>query len=68
MKMWYDKQVEKRHFSPGDKVLVLLPIAGEPLRAKFCGLYNIEKKVNDLNYVELLLTEESRKDWVMSLC
>ena len=59
MKEWYDKRAAARHFSPGDKVLVLLPIAGEPLRAKFCGPYTVERKVNDLNYV--IATPDRRK-------
>ena len=32
---------------------------GEPLRAKFCGPYEVEKKVNDLNYV--VSTPDRRK-------
>jgi hypothetical protein len=59
MKTWYDKKARERVFDPGDKVLVLLPIQGEPLRAKFSGPYTIESKVNDLNYV--VLTPDRRK-------
>ena len=40
-------------------MLVLLPIAGEPLRAKFCGPYSIERRVNELNYV--VATPDRRK-------
>ncbi len=32
------------------QVLVLLPIPGEPLRAKFCGPYTIDKKLSDVDY------------------
>ena len=39
--------------------LTLLPVPGEPLRAKFCGPYEVEKKVNDLNYV--VSTPDRRK-------
>ena len=34
MKTWYDKRTKTRMFKSGDKVLVLLPIPGHPLRAK----------------------------------
>lgn len=51
MKTWYDKRSKARTFKPGDKVLVLLPIPGQPLRAKYFGPFDIEKKVNDLNYI-----------------
>ena len=51
MKTWYDKKARRRVFKAGDKVLVLLPVVGEPLRAKFSGPYKIEKKISDLNYI-----------------
>jgi hypothetical protein len=51
MKTWYDKRSKARTFKPGDKVLILLPIPGQPLRAKYFGPFDIEKKVNDLNYI-----------------
>ncbi len=37
MKTWYDKKSGERVFNVGVRVLVLLPIHGEPLRDKFCG-------------------------------
>ena len=40
-----------RTFKPGDKVLVFLPIPNQPLQARYFGPYEIESKVNDLNYV-----------------
>ena len=51
MKVWYDKKAQKRTFKPGDKVLVILPIPGHPLRARYCSPYVIEKKVNEVDYV-----------------
>ena len=51
MKTRFDKDSRDRTFDPGDQVLVLLPIQGEPLRAKFSGPYQIEKKLNSVNYV-----------------
>ena len=35
MKTRADKKSEVRIFKPGEKVLVLLPLPGEPLKAKF---------------------------------
>ena len=51
MKQWYDKNVRNRVFEKGDKVLVLFPIPGHPLQARYSGPYEVESKVSDLNYV-----------------
>ncbi|KAJ8034287.1 hypothetical protein HOLleu_21057 [Holothuria leucospilota] len=59
MKAWYDKTTVKREFKPGDKVLVFLPVSGQPLQARFQGPYVIERKVNDTDYV--ILTPDKRK-------
>ena len=40
-----------RKFQAGNKVLILLPIPGQPLQAQYCGPYTIDKKVGDLDYV-----------------
>ena len=37
-------------FRVGDKVLVLLPIADNPLQARYHGPYTIERCINDVNY------------------
>ncbi|XP_066940971.1 uncharacterized protein [Macrobrachium rosenbergii] len=50
MKTNYDIGAQKRSFNPGDRVLVLLPIPGNPLRAQFSGPWKILKKCNDVNY------------------
>jgi len=49
-KRWYDKKSATRHFEPGQKVLVLLPIAGKPLEAKYQGPYVITSRVADVDY------------------
>lgn len=41
----------KRDFSPGEQVLVLLPMTGSILHAKFASPYFIERKLNETNYV-----------------
>ena len=51
MKVWYDKNARQRKFSPGDKVLVLFPISGQPLRARYYGPYVIERKLSEENYL-----------------
>ena len=38
-------------FSPGDKVLVLFPIPGHPLQARYHGPYTIESKVGKVYYI-----------------
>ncbi|XP_041461225.1 uncharacterized protein LOC121412478 [Lytechinus variegatus] len=54
-----DKKAEPRSFEPGSKVLVLLPIQGEPLRAKFSGPYVVEKNLGKETY--LVSTPDRRK-------
>ena len=45
MKMYYNRNVKAREYKPGDKVLVLLPLRGDSLQAKYHGLYKVLKKV-----------------------
>jgi len=59
MKTWYDTKARSRKFKPGDKVLILLPIPGHPLRAQYHGPCVIDKKVSDVNYI--VHTPERRK-------
>lgn len=47
MKSWYDCKAESRRFEPGDKVLVLLPIIGSALQARFSGPYVMERRLSD---------------------
>ena len=51
MKQWYDKRARQRSFKPGEKVLVLLPIPGNTLQARYSGPYCVEEKLSDVNYV-----------------
>ena len=59
MKTRYDKGTKERKFSPGDKVLVFLPVTGRPLQARYFGPYVIEKKISDTDYI--VLTPGRRK-------
>ncbi|XP_077977779.1 uncharacterized protein LOC144433347 [Glandiceps talaboti] len=51
MKKWYDKDARNRVFKPGDRVLVLFPIPGHPLQARYYGPYEIKSKINGVNYI-----------------
>ncbi|XP_055513664.1 uncharacterized protein LOC129710578 [Leucoraja erinacea] len=51
MKDWFDRKASSRNFSPGDKVLVLLPIPGSSLQAWYSGPYQVVKKVGERDYV-----------------
>ena len=64
MKKRYDRKAVSRNFSPGDKVLVLLPVLGSALQARYAGPYQVERRVGDLNYV--IATPDRRK--VTRLC
>ena len=59
MKTWYDKDARERQFNVGDQVLVLLPIPGSPLQARFIGPCTVLQKLGDLDYV--VSTPERRK-------
>ena len=51
MKQWYDKHAKERVFKPGDKVLVLFPIPGHPLQARYHGPCEVESKVGEVDYI-----------------
>ena len=50
IKMFYDKKITKFVFKPGDKILVLLPVQGNTLQARYHGPYKVLKRVSDLDY------------------
>ena len=45
-----DKESKERSLDAGEKLVIMLPIPGDPLRAH-SGPYVVEKKVSDVNYV-----------------
>ena len=59
MKKKYDVDAVERSFKPGQKVLALLPVPGNPLNSRFFGPYVIQKKLSSLNY--LVVTPDRRK-------
>ena len=59
MKTKFDKKLVSRSFKPGDKVLVLLPVPGHPLQARYFGPYIVSEKKSEQNYV--IKTPDRRK-------
>ena len=51
MKVWYDRKIKSRCFEPGDRVLVLFAVVGNPLQAKYSGPCKVVKKISDTNYL-----------------
>ena len=60
MKVWYDRKAKSRCFEPGERVLVLFSVIGNPLQAKYSGPYKVVKKISDTNY--LVKTPDRRKE------
>ncbi|KAK7166228.1 hypothetical protein R3I93_006107 [Phoxinus phoxinus] len=59
MKKHFDRKAVVRNFLPGDKVLVLFPIPGSSLSARFSGPYVIKSKLGETDYI--LHTPERRR-------
>ncbi|TWW71146.1 hypothetical protein D4764_17G0006290 [Takifugu flavidus] len=59
MKHRFDSKAEMCMFSPGDRVLALLPIPSSPFEARFSGPYTIKRKTSDTDY--LLATPDRRR-------
>ena len=49
-KTWYDKAARQRTFSPGQKVLVMLPTSDSKLLAKWQGPFEVEKQLGPTTY------------------
>ena len=63
MKIIHDQTSQIRTFAPNDKVLLFLPIPGNPLKSKFSGPYVVTQKLTPQNYV--ICTPDRRKDTQM---
>ena len=59
LKKTYDVDAIESSFSPGQKVLALLPVPGNLLNSRFFGPYVIQKKLSNVNYA--VVTSERRK-------
>ena len=68
MKMYYDRNVKAREYKPGDKVLVLLPLRGNPLQAKYHGPYKVLKKLMTWIILLKLQIAENLANCVILIC
>ena len=59
MKAYYDTKAKTRSFNPGDQVLMLTPMIGQPMSAKYTGPYEVVAKLSELNYI--VKTPDRRK-------
>ena len=68
MKVWYDRKAKSRCFEPGDRVLVLFPVVGNPLQAKYSGPIKwLRKLVTQITWSKLLIDVRKHK-CVISIC
>lgn len=51
MKQRFCHAAVTRNIQPGDKVLVLLPLLGSALSARFMGPYKILERLSDIGYL-----------------
>src|SRR6218665_382852 len=58
-KVWYDRKAREVSYDVGDQVLLLLPLVGKPLQAKYSGPYIVEKRLGEVDYV--VCTSDRRK-------
>ncbi|KAK7880059.1 hypothetical protein WMY93_033267 [Mugilogobius chulae] len=65
-KTWYDQKAKNRTFTPGQKVLLLLPTSENKLLAKWHGPYEITKQVSNVTY-ELFMPERLKKHQVFHI-
>ncbi|XP_072178543.1 uncharacterized protein [Diadema setosum] len=64
MKRLFDRKMKERHFEPGSKVLVLLPLQGDALKAGYAGPYVVEKRDGSLRFCTdyRLLNSKTKSD------
>ena len=68
MKVWYDRRIKSRCFEPGDRVLVLFPVVGNPLQANTLDLIKwLRKFMTQITWSELLVDIRKHKR-VISIC
>ena len=68
MKVGYDRKAKSRCFEPGDGVLVLFPVVGNPLQAKYSGPYKVVKKIVTQITFSKLLVDVRKHKCVISIC
>ena len=67
MKVWYDRKTKSRCFEPGERVLVLFPVVGNPLQANTLDLKWLIKLMTQITWSELLV-DLWKHNCVISLC
>ena len=50
-KLWYDRNARAIIYVPGQQVLVLLPVLGQPLAVKYQGPFTIVKQTSEVDYL-----------------
>lgn len=50
-KVWYDKKAKELSYKKSEQVLLLLPLIGKSLQAKYRGPYVIVKRLGEADYV-----------------
>ena len=58
-KSFYDKKAREVSYEVGEQVLLLLPLIGKPLQAKYSGPYTVERRLGEVDYV--ISTPDRRK-------
>jgi transposase InsO family protein len=58
-KSFYDKKAREISYEVGEQVLLLLPLIGKPLQAKYSGPYTVERRLGEVDYV--ISTPDRRK-------
>lgn len=59
-KVWYDQTARSRSFTPGEKVLLLLPSSESSLLAKWQGPYEVLRKAGEVTY-EIAMPDRRRQ-------
>src|SRR6218665_3392937 len=54
-KIYYDRKSQPDSLNVGDQVLLLLPLRGKPLHARYSGPYTVEARIGEVDYVVLNL-------------
>ncbi len=66
MKSQYVRRAVAQSFQPGDEVLMLLPVPGSSLSARFIGPYVVKKRMSETDYM-LYTPDQKRKTCVCHL-
>ena len=66
MKKHYDKTAIERSLTPGDKVLVFLPVGAGKLDSKWQGPYIVNRRVNEVNY-EIIMDDKRKKKRILHI-